>query len=105
MAFLIWTLYIRTTYHHLNIKYISITKHTFDYSEIFIYHILISACELSPSDLVEFILQQTGIQAQLAEAFLLHRLNDTVHLCVVHSGQVGKVNVRRDQLFAQFTGV
>lgn len=51
--------------------------------------------------LVEFILQHTGVQAQLSEAVLLHRLNDAVHLCIVLRGQVGEVDVRGDELSAQ----
>ena len=68
-------------------------------------YILISACQLSPPDLVEFVLQHAGVQAQLAEAVLLHRLNDAVHLSVVLSGQVGEVDVWRDELSAQHTCV
>lgn len=59
-------------------------KHTFDYLELLNNHIL--ACELFTSDLIEFVLQQTGVQAQLIEAFLLHCLNDAVHLCIVLGG-------------------
>lgn len=53
------------------------------------------------SDLVELILQHTCIQAQLSEAVLLHRLDDAVHLCVVLGGEVGEVDVRGDEFFAQ----
>lgn len=90
-------------YHYSNVNHILLAKHTFDYSEILNHNILISACEPPTSDLVEFVLQHAGVQAQLAEAVLLHRLNDAVHLCVVLRGQVGEVDVRRDELSAQHT--
>lgn len=57
------------------------------------------------SDLVELVLQQAGVQAQLVEDVLLHRLNDAVHLSVVLCGQVREVDVRWDELFAQHTCV
>lgn len=60
---------------------------------------------VKPSDLVEFVFQHAGIQAQLVKAALLHRLNYAVHLCVVFGRQVGEVDVRRDELFAQHTCV
>lgn len=67
--------------------------------------VLVSAFEVSPTDLVEFVLQHTGIQAQLAEGVLLHCLDDTIHFCVVLSRQVREVDVRWDELFAQHTCV
>lgn len=56
---------------------------------------------LESSDLVELILQHTCIQAQLSEAVLFHRLDDAVHLCVVLGREVGEVDVRGDEFFAQ----
>lgn len=86
-------------HHHLNIR----TCYTLYSVNV---PILISVYELPPhSDLVEFVLQHAGVQAQLAEAVLFHSLNDSVHLCVVLGGQMGKVDVRRDELFAQHAGV
>lgn len=58
-----------------------------------------------PTHLVEFVLQHTGVQAQLAKAVLLHRLNDTIHLCIVLGRQVGEVDMRRDELSAEHTSV
>lgn len=81
-------------------KLILSLKHTFNYSNKS--HFI---CVLVPSDLVEFVLQQTGIQAELSEAVLLHRLNDTVHLSVALGGQVREVDVMRDELSAQHTRV
>lgn len=66
-------------------------------------HTPISAFQLWPTDLVEFVLQDTGVQAELVEGVLLHRLNNGVHLCVVLGRQMGVVDVRRDELFAQHT--
>lgn len=53
------------------------------------------------SDLVEFILQHTCIQAQLSEVVFLHRLDDAVHLCIVLGRQVREVDVRGDEFSAQ----
>lgn len=57
------------------------------------------------SDLVELILQHTGIQVQLSKAVFLHRLDDAVHLCIVLRRQVWEVDVRGDELSAQHARV
>lgn len=51
--------------------------------------------------LVEFILQDTRLQAQLGEAVFLYGLDDAVHLSVVRRSEVGQVDVRRDEVVAQ----
>lgn len=84
---------------------VSLKHKLLDYLQIVNNHIHILACDLFPSDLVEFVLQHAGVQAQLTKAILLHSLNDAVHLCVVLSGQVGEVDVRRDELSAEHTCV
>lgn len=55
--------------------------------------------------LVEFILQQAGIQAQLFEVPLLHRHDHPVHLVVVLGSEVGEVHVGWDEVMAQHIGV
>ena len=55
----------------------------------------------SPAYLVEFVFQQAGVQTQLREARLPDCLDDPIHLSVVLAGQVGEVDVRGDERFAQ----
>lgn len=62
------------------------------------------ACGIS-TYLVEFILQETGLQTQLGKAVLLYRLDDAVHISVVRWGEVGKVHVRRNEIVTQDVGV
>lgn len=55
--------------------------------------------------LVEFILQDTGLQTQLDKAVFFYRLDDAVHLSIVGCGEMGKVHVRRNEVMTQDIGV
>lgn len=57
--------------------------------------------QTDPLYLVELILQDTRVQAQLGKATLLHRLDDTVHLSVVYGGQLGEVHMWRNEVMTQ----
>lgn len=61
--------------------------------------------QTDPLYLVELILQDTRVQAQLGKATLLHRLDDTVHLSVVYGGQLGEVHVWRNEVMTQHVKV
>lgn len=55
--------------------------------------------------LVQLILQQTRVQAQLFEVPLFHRHDHPVHLIVVLGCQVGEVHVGWDEVVAEHVGV